>query len=61
MRGVPTVKKSDRALVLHDDQGQTMTEYVIILGVITLGILLAMGVLSTAIVTAIEEVVALIP
>lgn len=55
------MKKSDRALVLHDDRGQTMTEYVIVLGVISLGILLAMGVLSTAIGVAIEEVVALIP
>jgi Flp pilus assembly pilin Flp len=55
------VKRIHRALALHDDQGQTMTEYVVVLGVITLGILVAMGVLSTAISVAIEEVVALIP
>jgi Flp pilus assembly pilin Flp len=55
------VKKIHRALAFHDEQGQTMTEYVIVLGVITLGILVAMGALSTAISVAIKEVVALIP
>jgi Flp pilus assembly pilin Flp len=55
------VRRIHRALALHDDRGQTMTEYVIVLGVIAVAILIAMGALSTAISVAIEEVVGLIP
>lgn len=45
----------------HEERGQTMTEYTIVLGVISLGILIALGALSTAISAAIDAVVALIP
>jgi Flp pilus assembly pilin Flp len=45
----------------NDERGQTMTEYTIVLGVISLGILIALGALNTAIGAAIDTVVALIP
>ena len=45
----------------RDERGQTMTEYVIVLGIISLGILTALGALSTGISVAIDGAVALIP
>lgn len=45
---------------LHAQRGQTMSEYVIVLSVITLGILTAIGALSGAIGAAMEEIGALI-
>jgi Flp pilus assembly pilin Flp len=56
------VKAIDRACTaLSHERGQTMSEYTIVLSVITLGILTAMGLLSGAIGAAIDEVVSLIP
>lgn len=45
----------------HEERGQTMTEYVIVLGIISLGILIALGALSTGISVAINGAVSLIP
>ena len=39
------------------DDGQTMAEYAVVLGVITLGVVLAIGFLSGAITSAISSVV----
>ncbi len=38
------------------EEGQTMAEYGVVLAVITLGVVLALGILSGAISTAIERV-----
>lgn len=51
----------DRDPAANPERGQTMAEYTIVLGVISLGILIALGALNTAIGAAINAVVALIP
>jgi Flp pilus assembly pilin Flp len=45
----------------RDESGQTMAEYGIALGVISVGVVLVMGLLSNAISTGIDEVASLIP
>jgi Flp pilus assembly pilin Flp len=49
--------QSHAATLRHNERGQTMAEYGVILAVITLGIVLALGVLSGAIQSAIGSVV----
>ena len=44
---------------LHQEHGQTMSEYAVILGVIVVGIFAAIGVLSGAIAAAISTTAAL--
>ena len=46
---------------LRRDDGQTMTEYALVLGVITLGIVLVLGQYSVAMENAIARVVELFP
>jgi Flp pilus assembly pilin Flp len=42
------------------EEGQTMAEYAVILGVITLLVVVALGTLSDAIIAALEEVAGII-
>jgi Flp pilus assembly pilin Flp len=43
------------------ERGQTMTEYVVMLGLISVGIVLAFSAYGTAIASAIQRVASLIP
>jgi Flp pilus assembly pilin Flp len=44
-----------------DEQGQTMSEYSVVLAVITLGAIVALAALGTSIVSAIDRVAAIFP
>jgi Flp pilus assembly pilin Flp len=43
---------------LHDDSGQTMAEYAVVLGVITIAVVVTLGLLSTAISSTLNSVIA---
>jgi Flp pilus assembly pilin Flp len=43
---------------LHEESGQTMAEYAVVLGVITIAVVVTLGLLSTAISGALSSVVA---
>lgn len=45
----------------HDEAGQTMAEYAVVLGVITLALVLAFGVFSGSIATLLQNASSLIP
>lgn len=46
---------SKAAITLHDERAQTMAEYVVVLGVITVAIVTSLSVLSDAILTGFER------
>jgi Flp pilus assembly pilin Flp len=46
--------------ILGDDNGQTMAEYSVVLGVITLAVVITLGLLNAAILTLLTNVIALI-
>jgi Flp pilus assembly pilin Flp len=43
---------------LHDEAGQTMAEYAVVLGVITIAVVITLGLLSTAIQGTLTNVIA---
>ena len=43
---------------LRDDSGQTMAEYAVVLGVITIAVVVTLGLLSTAISSTLNSVIA---
>ena len=43
---------------LHDEAGQTMAEYAVVLGVITIAVVVTLGLLSTAIQGTLTNVIA---
>jgi Flp pilus assembly pilin Flp len=49
---------SDILLKLRDDAGQTMAEYAVVLGVITIAVVVTLGLLSTAIQNTLNNVIA---
>jgi Flp pilus assembly pilin Flp len=57
LRGLARADLSHMSLSWRREEGQTMAEYAIVLAVITPAIILAFGVLSGAIVPAIENVI----
>lgn len=57
----PAKDRSMRANLVLGKRGQTMAEYAVVLTVITLAIVIALGLLSEAIVTVIENITDLLP
>jgi Flp pilus assembly pilin Flp len=43
---------------VHDEAGQTMAEYAVVLGVITIAVVVTLGLLSTAIKNTLNNVIA---
>lgn len=42
-------------LLIRSERGQTMSEYAVVLGVIVLGVIVALGALSTAVATHLQN------
>ena len=49
---------SDTLVKLHHEAGQTMAEYAVVLGVITIAVVVTLGLLSTAIQGTLSNVIA---
>ncbi len=48
---------TDVLKTLHDEAGQTMAEYAVVLGVITIAVVVTLGLLSTAISSTLSSVI----
>jgi len=48
----------DTFVKLHEEAGQTMAEYAVVLGVITIAVVVTLGLLSTAIQSTLSNVIA---